>query len=170
MKGLNISSALNAMPVLHKNRIYEDIFQQFMRTIDHLAVIIVKLALEEKWNYKDILILFMRGKGIISVPIVTKALDNQAIYGLTFNQFMRGKKLTNVPFVIPDLHKNKVKSVHEKKKNFKCSLCDFATFAKSNLKQHIIAVHEGMNKVLCTICGETKDKSRIQEHIDVVEM
>ena len=44
---------------------------------------------------------------------------------------------------------NHIKSVHEKKKNFNCSLCDFATFAKSNLKQHIIAVHEGMNKVLC---------------------
>ena len=36
------------------------------------------------------------------------------------------------------------------------------------MKQHIIAAHEGMNKVLCTIFGETKDKSRIQEHIDVV--
>ena len=53
-------------------------------------------------------------------------------------------------------HKQKVHSVlHEEKKSFNCSTCDYVGNSKLQLTLHIDDVHEGkkLKPLLCTICG-----------------
>ena len=35
-----------------------------------------------------------------------------------------------------------IASVHEGKKTFKCEFCDFSSFQKGNVNQHVAVVHE----------------------------
>ena len=42
--------------------------------------------------------------------------------------------------------------VHEGKKSFKCSVCDFNFSAKQNLSNHIATVHDGKKPFKCSNC------------------
>ena len=50
-----------------------------------------------------------------------------------------------------DLNRH-VASVHEKKKPNKCETCDFSCFAKSHMKSHVVSVHENKRPFKCEIC------------------
>ena len=39
-----------------------------------------------------------------------------------------------------------VASVHEVKKSFKCAICDYRCSGKRNLNKHVLSVHEGKNR------------------------
>ena len=46
----------------------------------------------------------------------------------------------------------KIESVHERFKPFKCTICDYETAEKGNLKQHIKSVYEDIKAFNCNIC------------------
>ena len=48
-----------------------------------------------------------------------------------------------------------VSSVHERKKTFKCDICDYSFSQKSHLKIHVASVHEGKSCYL--IVGYEKE-------------
>ena len=50
--------------------------------------------------------------------------------------------------------KNHVKTVHEGRKDYKCSQCDKFFSQQGNLKAHIKTIHEGVKDFRCDICGD----------------
>ena len=48
--------------------------------------------------------------------------------------------------------KRHVMIVHEKVKNFKCDLCEYATSWAKQLKNHVMAVHENVKNFKCDLC------------------
>ena len=68
---------------------------------------------------------------------------------------MKEKSLSSATFVMLALHqriKNHTDSVHERKKPFKCNICDTTFTQKGVMKQHVVSVHEGKKPFQCTIC------------------
>ena len=82
------------------------------------------------------------------------------------HQFMRDINHTNVQFVTKyncsqrSNMKQHVASVHEKKKPYKCNICDNSFAVMNALKKHIASVHEGIKPFICEICD--KDFSRVE--------
>ena len=59
--------------------------------------------------------------------------------------------------------------VHEGLKPFKCRICDFKTGDKTNLKTHIDSFHEGIKPFKCNICDyKTAEQSKLKKHIEAV--
>ena len=60
-----------------------------------------------------------------------------------------------------------LKSVHEKKKPLKCSICNTSFSSKQNLKKHISEKHEGKKEYYeCNICLKTYgERFRLKEHV-----
>ena len=59
-----------------------------------------------------------------------------------------------------------VKSVHEKKKPFKCDICNFSCYQKRDLKKHIESAHENKKLFRCDICDKTfNQKTNMTAHI-----
>ena len=59
-----------------------------------------------------------------------------------------------------------VESVCEKKKPFKCYLCEASLANKQNMKEHILSVHEGIKPFKCGTCNSTfSHKGNLQKHI-----
>ena len=57
-------------------------------------------------------------------------------------------------------------SVQEKKKPFKCDMCDYSFSEKGSLKKHIASVHEGKKPFNCSICGyNCSEKGTLKKHI-----
>ena len=46
-----------------------------------------------------------------------------------------------------------VASVHERKKPFKCEICDYSCAQKRSLNIHVAAVHEGNKPFKCDQCS-----------------
>ena len=44
---------------------------------------------------------------------------------------------------------------HEKKKSFKCKICDHCSSTQNNLKQHVMLVHDNRKTIKCDICDYT---------------
>ena len=62
--------------------------------------------------------------------------------------------------------KKHIASVHEGKKSFKCDLCDYSCSHKSAMSQHTLAVHEGKKPFKCEICDYSSSlKGRVKQHI-----
>ena len=56
--------------------------------------------------------------------------------------------------------------VHEHKKQFKCSFCDYCCSLKGNLNKHIASIHEGKKPFKCTICDYScSQKGNLTKHI-----
>ena len=56
-------------------------------------------------------------------------------------------------------------SVHEKKKPFRCEICDNSYSRKDNMTQHVLTVHENKN-IKCRICDKrftTKQTMKIHD-------
>ena len=60
-----------------------------------------------------------------------------------------------------------VKRVH-KQLFFQCSQCNFKSGEKSNLKQHVVSVHDKSHYVVCTICNAKVAKRTLPKHIESV--
>ena len=59
--------------------------------------------------------------------------------------------------------------VHERIKNFKCTLCDSTFYNQSGLTIHINGVHENQRPFKCPECEASfKLKGHVQQHIDGV--
>ena len=57
-------------------------------------------------------------------------------------------------------------TVHERKKSFKCSICDASFARKPHLKGHMESVHEGKKPFKCDICDASfTSKRRLKSHI-----
>ena len=65
--------------------------------------------------------------------------------------------------------KRHISSVHERERPFKCDICE-ATFAgKNNVVIHIARIHEGKNPFSCNICKATfKTHKGLKEHCATV--
>ena len=62
--------------------------------------------------------------------------------------------------------KTHIESVHEKKKPFKCDICDYSFSQKSDLKKHHESVHEGKRPFKCEICEKTFNrKTNMATHV-----
>ena len=97
---------------------------------------------------------------------------------LKWFQFMIERSRSIAVFVM--LHRNSslnrhVASVHEgkkphdRKKPFKCDICNSAFIRKSNLKTHSASVHDGKKLFDCDICNTTfTQKKSLKEHADSV--
>ena len=56
-------------------------------------------------------------------------------------------------------------NVH-KKKLYGCDICGFRSSLKTNLKQHILSVHEGMRRYKCELCDyKCHKKYNLDQHI-----
>ena len=82
---------------------------------------------------------------------------------------------TEIQMQEPDAHceesakLNMDTSVHEKKKPFKCDICDYNFSGKGNLKRHTDSVHEGKKPYKCSICDKRCSlKAELKEHIEIV--
>ena len=65
--------------------------------------------------------------------------------------------------------KRHIDSIHSGKKPHKCLICDHITSSKGNLKQHIEAVHEGKKLFKCFICDySTSNNGGLKRHIEAV--
>ena len=52
---------------------------------------------------------------------------------------------------------------------YKCSICNYETLEKSNLKRHFDSVHEKKKPHKCTICENSfSDKGGLKKHLDTV--
>ena len=59
---------------------------------------------------------------------------------------MSARNHSNVPFVVTIVQEMKTRlstNVHEDKKAFKCSICDYKCSLNGHLTQHIASVNEG---------------------------
>jgi uncharacterized Zn-finger protein len=58
---------------------------------------------------------------------------------------------------------------HEKKKDFKCKLCEKSYIQKQQLNWHIGSVHEGIKPFSCSICNRGFDRNQnLKTHIESV--
>ena len=64
----------------------------------------------------------------------------------------------------PNLDKH-IQRVHEKKKNFQCSLCPKSFFSKTNFDEHTNGVHLNLKPLQCDLCGFCSAySSTVREH------
>ena len=62
--------------------------------------------------------------------------------------------------------KKHVSAVHERKKQFKCGICDASFGLKSSLNRHVATVHEERKMFKCDICNATfGQKGHMNLHI-----
>ena len=62
-----------------------------------------------------------------------------------------------------------INSVHEGKKPHKCSICDHCFALKHQLKVHISAIHDGKKPNKCSICDRCFAlKQQLKVHIDAI--
>ena len=55
--------------------------------------------------------------------------------------------------------------VHEKKKPFKCDICDYSCSQKGNMKKHAESVHERKKSFKCDICDYScSQKGTMKKH------
>ena len=55
--------------------------------------------------------------------------------------------------------------VHERKKSFKCQICDYKSSQKGDLKRHV-AVHEEKKAFECKFCAySSPNKSHFIQHV-----
>ena len=47
-----------------------------------------------------------------------------------------------------------IESVHEEKKSFNCTICDYKCFHKGSLTKHVRAIHEEKKAFHCSICDK----------------
>ena len=58
-----------------------------------------------------------------------------------------------------------IDSVHERKKPFKCNICDASFAVKGNLKKHLASVHEGKKPFTCNFCDTSfREKGSLKKH------
>ena len=59
-----------------------------------------------------------------------------------------------------------VSSVHKGNKPHKCSICDYSTSSRGDLKQHIEAIHEKKKPHKCPICDHSfSEKHHVKRHM-----
>ena len=60
-----------------------------------------------------------------------------------------------------------IRSVHDKKKSFKCTTCEKHFAKKDNLKTHVKRIHEGKKTMFSCTIGETsfERKNRLKNHV-----
>ena len=62
-----------------------------------------------------------------------------------------------------------VMSVHERKKPYKCLICDYSCFEKGTLKKHIHNVHEEKTQYKCPTCDFTSSyKNSLKANITTI--
>ena len=65
--------------------------------------------------------------------------------------------------------KRHILSVHEGNKPFKCDICDYSCSQKSSMNQHVLSVHEGNKLFKCNICGyKFSQKGKMNQHVALV--
>ena len=63
----------------------------------------------------------------------------------------------------------KDESVHENKKTFKCTVCEYKAGMKLDIKRHIESVHEGIKAFKCSICDYKAARNyNLKKHIENV--
>ena len=61
---------------------------------------------------------------------------------------------------------NHISAVHEGYKPFQCDICDYSSSRKSNLKRHVEIVHVGKKPFKCDICDYScSQKGNMKRHI-----
>ena len=61
-------------------------------------------------------------------------------------------------------------TVHERKKQFKCDLCNAQFITKQSMKVHISTVHEGTKQFKCDICNAMfGHKSNLNTHVAALQ-
>ena len=64
------------------------------------------------------------------------------------------------------LGETRSKSVHEKKKPFKCEICGYSFSRKSNMTQHVLSVHEEKKPFKCNNCHYScSEKGSLTKHV-----
>ena len=62
-----------------------------------------------------------------------------------------------------------VSTIHEKKKPFKCELCNKDFTQLAHMKGHVSSVHEGKKPFECNICNSTfSQKQHMRGHVKIV--
>ena len=62
-----------------------------------------------------------------------------------------------------------IEVVHDKKKPFKCEICDYSCYQKSKMKKHVESVHEKNEPFKCEICYYScAQNSNLKRHISSV--
>ena len=62
-----------------------------------------------------------------------------------------------------------IKAVHEHRRDFKCSVCDYAASSRKDLSRHTKAVHEKIKDNACEHCDYTCSfKYHLTEHVKIV--
>ena len=87
-------------------------------------------------------------------------------------QYMRERSYSNVIFVTTVVHKRAVwiNILHQfmreiSKKSFKFEVCDYSCTEKSQLNQHVAAVHQIKKQFKCKICKYScSGKSILEQH------
>ena len=87
-------------------------------------------------------------------------------------------KKENMPLVCPICDqnfktksnlKNHIDAVHKEKKSHTCSICEKSFSLKANLKNHVDAVHEGKKPHKCSICYRSfARKGQLKKHVNSV--
>ena len=87
-------------------------------------------------------------------------------------QFMKERKkpfkceICNAEFTSKHGMKGHIATIHEGKKLFKCDICNASFGKKGNLNKHVATVHEGKKQFKCDICNaEFTSKGGMKGHI-----
>ena len=59
--------------------------------------------------------------------------------------------------------------MHERKKEFKCEVCNYEGCLKSLLDKHIASAHENLKGFRCELCNQQfTNKSNLKAHVEAV--
>ena len=65
--------------------------------------------------------------------------------------------------------KTHILSIHEKVKPYKCEICDYKCLTMEILKIHLISFHKGMKPFKCNICEyEFSSKYTLNNHVSTI--
>ena len=131
------SSVQSAMHCFPKTLMWNNMFSQFMRGRNPLNALYAILAFHQNSIWIDTLLQFMKERNNWH----SNALNVILI-------FWKKERWKNVS------------SVHERKKPFKCSLCDSSFSSKQHMNRHITSVHEGKKQLTfkCSECDSSFSK------------
>ena len=132
MRAKNLSSVPFVTTIVHKKQTWLPSLHQFIK-IEFPPSIWLRTFHQ-----------FMGRRNCTSVPFVITSFHIKVLWLGTLHQFMRPKKHSNVYLWLQICTKGRFDStsVHEGKKPFKCSICNYNCSQKANLTPLIASIHK----------------------------